>query len=110
MYSKTIKSRILPSLGLLILLLAACAPAAVAPEAPEGQPAAPVAVEASVTPIPPVDSAPDAQPADEATAPTEAVVPQPVATSRGDDLHATNPSTVNLASGGLQLVEFFRFT
>jgi hypothetical protein len=28
----------------------------------------------------------------------------------GDALHATDPSTVNLASGGLQFVEFFRFT
>ena len=36
--------------------------------------------------------------------------PQPVATSRGPDLIATDPTTVSLASGGLQLVEFFRFT
>jgi hypothetical protein len=34
----------------------------------------------------------------------------PVATSRGPDLHATDPATVSLASGGLQFVEFFRFT
>ncbi len=34
----------------------------------------------------------------------------PIATSRGPDLEATDPATVNLASGGLQLVEFFRFT
>jgi hypothetical protein len=42
----------------------------------------------------------------------EAVVEpvQAVATSRGPDLEATDPSTVNLASGQLQLVEFFRFT
>lgn len=33
-----------------------------------------------------------------------------VATSRGDKLQATDPATVALASGGLQLVEFFRFT
>ena len=33
-----------------------------------------------------------------------------VATSRGPNLEATDPSSVNLASGGLQLVEFFRFT
>jgi len=32
------------------------------------------------------------------------------ATSRGPNLEATDPSTVNLASGQLQLVEFFRFT
>jgi hypothetical protein len=35
---------------------------------------------------------------------------QPVATSRGPNLEATDPTTVSLASGGLQLVEFFRFT
>jgi hypothetical protein len=36
---------------------------------------------------------------------TPALDAQPVATSRGPDLEATNPT-----SGGLQLVEFFRFT
>ena len=36
--------------------------------------------------------------------------PQPVATSRGPNLEATDPTTVELASGSLQLVEFFRFT
>jgi hypothetical protein len=41
-------------------------------------------------------------------APTE--TPQAVATSRGPDLEATDPATVSLASGDLQLVEFFRFT
>lgn len=41
---------------------------------------------------------------------TEAPVVQPVATSRGDALEATDPATVNLAAGQLQLVEFFRFT
>lgn len=34
----------------------------------------------------------------------------PVATSRGSDLEATDPASVSLASGGLQLIEFFRFT
>lgn len=43
-------------------------------------------------------------------APTETPAPPPQATSRGDKLEATAPSTVSLASGGLQLVEFFRFT
>lgn len=36
--------------------------------------------------------------------------PQAIATSRGPDLEATDPATVRLDSGGLQLVEFFRFT
>ena len=42
-------------------------------------------------------------------APTE---PEPamVPTSRGPDLVASDPSMVNLASGQLQLVEFFSFT
>jgi len=39
-------------------------------------------------------------------APTIAVA----ATSRGPNLEATDPTTVRLDSGGLQLVEFFRFT
>jgi hypothetical protein len=30
-------------------------------------------------------------------------------TPRGDELEATDPETVALASGGLQLVEFFAF-
>jgi hypothetical protein len=41
---------------------------------------------------------------------TQAVGVQAVATSRGPNLQATDPSTVNLAAGQLQLVEFFRFT
>jgi hypothetical protein len=39
---------------------------------------------------------------------TGAIVP--AATSRGPDLQATDPTTVRLDSGELQLVEFFRFT
>ena len=38
-----------------------------------------------------------------------AVDAQPVATSRGPELHATDPTTVSLDSGGLQFVEFFEF-
>jgi hypothetical protein len=34
----------------------------------------------------------------------------PIATSRGPNLEATDPATVKLDSGGLLLVEFFRFT
>ena len=36
--------------------------------------------------------------------------PVAVATSRGPDLEATDPEAVRLDSGGLQLIEFFRFT
>jgi hypothetical protein len=42
--------------------------------------------------------------------PTQTAVALPVATSRGPNLEATDPGAVNLASGQLQLVEFFRFT
>jgi hypothetical protein len=42
--------------------------------------------------------------------PSPVVEVLPIATSRGPDLEATDPTTVALASGGLQLVEFFRFT
>jgi hypothetical protein len=55
---------------------------------------------------------PDQSDASVDPAPTEAAAsdPLPVATSRGPDLHATDPATVSLASGQLQFVEFFRFT
>ncbi|MBI3738318.1 MAG: hypothetical protein HY258_04660 [Chloroflexi bacterium] len=43
-----------------------------------------------------------------AEAPTQ--TPLAVATSRGPNLEATDPTTVQLDSGGLQIVEFFRFT
>jgi hypothetical protein len=45
-----------------------------------------------------------------AAAPAQAAEVQPIATSRGPNLEATDPTTVSLASGQLQLVEFFRFT
>jgi hypothetical protein len=45
-----------------------------------------------------------------AAAPTQAAEVQPVPTSRGPKLEATDPATVSLASGQLQLVKFFRFT
>jgi nucleoid-associated protein YgaU len=107
------KTRLLPSLGLLVLLLAACAPAAVSPEPSGEQPAAPVAAEPTPTPFTPADPAPADPVTEPVAAPTEEVAaaePLPVATSRGDNLHATTPSEVSLASGGLQFVEFFRFT
>jgi hypothetical protein len=33
-----------------------------------------------------------------------------MATSRGPNLEAIDPTTVQLASGGVQFIEFFRFT
>ncbi len=88
---------------LAILLTYACAPAA--PVAP-AQPDAAIAVEPSATPLVDFPS-----PTLEAV-PTEALAPTalPIATSRGPNLEATDPTTVSLASGQIQFVEFFRFT
>ncbi len=80
------------NVGLAAVLLASCAPQAT-------QPPEPFAV-ATQTP----ESATQTQVT--ADAPTVAAV----ATSRGPNLEATDPATVSLASGQLQLVEFFRFT
>ena|SRR5215216_1001878 len=89
------------SLVLFAVLLAACAPAT-----STAAPVKPV-LERSLTPssVPAVAATPTAP---LSTAASSDV--QPVATSRGPNLEATDPTTVNLASGGLQLVEFFRFT
>jgi PBP1b-binding outer membrane lipoprotein LpoB len=107
------KSRLFSSLVLLAVLLASCAPAAVT-ESPV-QPVDPVAVESSATTIPNVDQA--STPAVDLTATymlelLSATPPSdtfPVATSRGPNLEATDPTTVSMASGSLQLVEFFEF-
>lgn len=92
----------------LAALAAACAPAqqstATAPPAAVTEP--PVAAPATST-LEVVKEAPS-EAAAVTEIPTEAALP--VATSRGPDLHATDPTTVSLASGGLQFVEFFRFT
>jgi len=82
---------------------------------------------ASCTPFSQVASEPEATAAPSSTAEftptrvpmTAASVPSPevtrsaataAATSRGPDLEATDPESVQLAGGHLQLVEFFRFT
>lgn len=101
---RVLRRRSIQALGLLTVLLAsACAPALTPPPTP--QPAAP-----TNTPLPPptliLETA--AQPQVPAEAPTQP--PLPAATSRGPNLEATDPTTVSLASGGLQVVEFFRFT
>jgi hypothetical protein len=92
---------------LAVILLTGCAQAA-APtpaqtEAPvTGPPAEPSPLPAATLPsVAATEVAPTEAPPEE---------PQPVATSRGPDLEATDPATVSLASGELQLVEFFRFT
>ena len=97
------KTRFISTLSLLAVLLAACAPGASQPPV-----AQPIVVEATATPLvegalPTLEAATQAPVAEVPTA-------LPVATSRGPDLEATDPSTVSLASGELHFVEFFRFT
>lgn len=85
---------------LAVLLASSCAPT-------ETPPPVPLTVESI-----PTAAAAEPSPAAESTAvlPTPGADLQIVPTSRGPDLHATDPTIVSLASGGLQLVEFFRFT
>ena len=102
------------TLGLLaVILLVSCTPAAAPapaePEAPaqaapaENEQPAPAPADPTAAPsdMPPTEALPAEAP------PTEAA---PAFVSRGPDLEATDPTTVILESGGLQLVEFFRFT
>ena len=105
------KPRLATSLIFLAFLWTACAPAtSVITPAPV------LPVKPSQTPslVPTVEGTPSvdmtAMHTPELLSSTPAVDAQPVATSRGPDLEATDPTTVRLASGGLQLVEFFRFT
>jgi hypothetical protein len=102
-----LKTRLLHNPGLLLFLLAsACAPAMTAVTAQPGaiqpiviQPT----IEATSAAVQPIT-------VDPASTDPVVIVVEPVATSRGPNLEATAPSTVSLASGGLQLIEFFRFT
>ncbi|HUG34281.1 MAG TPA: hypothetical protein VMJ90_05895 [Anaerolineales bacterium] len=101
------KTRLLPSLILIALLGAACTPQATPTQAPPN----PVILEPSASPLLPAAPTLEAPTQDLGAVqapPTQ--TPIPVATSRGPDLHATDPTTVSLASGQYQFVEFFRFT
>jgi hypothetical protein len=91
-------------ISLLALLLAACAPSTDTTNPPAGATQGLASALPSAT-VP----APTLEPATEA-APSEAATAVPLATSRGSNLEAIDPTTVSLASGGLQFVEFFRFT
>jgi hypothetical protein len=93
------------SLILLAVLLAACAPAATGTSTDS-----PAATQAPAVIAPTLTAAPPTVEAATEPAPTQEATALPMATSRGPDLHATDPTTVSLASGGLQFVEFFRFT
>ncbi len=83
---------------IIVLLASACASAATT-----SVPAAPPAVESI-----PATVTPESMTSVPAT--LVSVDVQAVATSRGPDLEATDPTTVSLASGQPHLVEFFRFT
>jgi hypothetical protein len=92
-FSTRIRSLSLPILALLLVLLATCAPAV------------PVPVETQVT-----SQVPQAASTEITVSEVNQATPTVVVTPRGPELVATDPSTVSLASGQLQLVEFFRFT
>jgi hypothetical protein len=101
------KPRLLPSLVLIAVLVGACAPRATSTNPPAAATKPPIqpSVTLSASTLEPATQPPLDTPT-EAFAPT----PLPAATSRGPNLHATDPSTVSLASGQIQFVEFFRFT
>jgi len=101
------KTRLLTTLSLVAVLLAACAPSAVPAQPSADQAVANAPTATFPPPVPTLESS--IQPTD---GPIQDLAPTalPVATSRGPDLEATDPLTVNLASGNLHFVEFFRFT
>lgn len=100
------RSRLFSTLSLLTVLLTACAAANTAEPASVQTTVPAAVVQPSETMLPEAPS-PTAETASTETVPSTAL---PVATSRGPDLEATDPLTVSLASGQIQLVEFFRFT
>ncbi len=95
------------SLVLLAAILASCAPATSA--VPPVQPVQPVTVEASATFVPATSTLDTSAQAIAGPPESLSATPFPVATSRGPNLEATDPTTVSMASGGLQFVEFFEF-
>jgi len=91
------------TLGLVaVLLTVSCAPAVPSTLSAATQASVPTAA------VAPADAT--ATPQAAVVDPAQPVDVQAVATSRGPNLEATDPSTVSLASGQLQLIEFFRFT
>lgn len=88
------------ALLLLIALLSACAPSAASPPGP-------VAAPPTLPPSPtaPVPTAPE----EPTSTPPPAAAPVATPTYRGNALQATDPTTVNLASGMPTLLEFFAF-
>src|SRR5688572_4401261 len=97
------KIRFFLSLLSLAILLAACAPAEAERAVSTNPPAAATQPPTVALPTETVAAA-TLEPATE-PASSEAATALPLATSRGPDLEATDPTTVSLASGGLQFVE-----
>jgi len=91
----------------LILVLSSCRPQGTA------NPALTIGADQAATDVPPASEV-QAIPSEVVT--STAPVASPTAelrilpTSRGPTLEATDPTTVTLAAGQLQLIEFFRFT
>lgn len=94
------KIRFLIILIVLTILSVSCAAQPTEPAIAEAQPAqSEVATEPNQPEALPAQPLATAEPTVEATA-----------THSINDLYATDPETVSLASGGIQLVEFFSFT
>ena len=91
-----IVQRALLAAALVLLTGCAAAPSGTEPTSASLEPATtqPAAVSTGVAALPTATSS----------------LPQAAPTRRGPDLVASDPGAVSLASGGLQLVEFFRFT
>lgn len=96
------------SLGLLAILLVACAPAESSATTSPIASATPIILQVTATPV--VDFTATRAYEDSLNSATPPPTAQAVATSRGPKLEAIDPTTVSLASGGIQFVEFFRFT
>ena len=104
----TISPSVLLRTGLLaVIALTGCAPAST-PD-PFDVVELPQPTQTQVEPTP-TAAQPLVVPTDIPPTQEQVEVPQPIATSRGPNLEATDPANVSLASGNLQLVEFFRFT
>ncbi len=93
-----------------VSLVAVLAVSSCAPAAGTSPPITPTDTLIPATARPADSPSPEATATPQEATPTQSAEVQAVATSRGPNLEATDPSTVALASGQLQLVEFFRFT
>ena len=93
------KTRLIPTIVLVAGLLAGCSASATPTQIPPQ----------AVIPEPTVTLPPSVPTLDQSSQPTAERTAIPIATSRGPELEATDPTTVRMASGGLQFVEFFEF-